>query len=88
MGLIEIDCFQLTLPTATFQKVYVYMEMMNSLVSGVIVLIVGSINFFSDHLITVFRLIALFTCLVSGLYLFFIKKKLSVSHKGLTTGRK
>lgn len=48
---------------------------MNLLVSGVIVLIVGSINFFSDHLMMVFRLLASFACLVPGLYLFFIKKK-------------
>lgn len=45
MGLIETNYFQLTLTTSTLQKVSVYIEMMNSLLSGIIVLIVGSINF-------------------------------------------
>lgn len=61
---------------------------MNLLVSGVIVLIVGSINFFSDHLMMVFRLLDLFACLVPGLYLFFIKTKLIVSQQRLATERK
>lgn len=81
MGLMETNYFQLTLPTAALQKVYVYMEMMNSLVSGIIVLIVGSIHFFSDHLMMVFRLLALFACLVPGLYLFFIRKNQASSNK-------
>lgn len=75
MGLIETNYFQLTLSTAALQKVYVYTEMMNSLVSGIIVLIVGSISLFSDHLMMVFRLLALIACLVPLVYLFFLKKE-------------